>query len=222
MSTIATITTALQQETHEPNDDSVLYRHIVSTLKHLRAYSFVWSGKSYTLNLTSGQSEYELGVELPGDILGFDRISWMQSASNSYGREVHPASLNDVRNRQVSGTDVVGFPEIYVYYGQKLILYPASGAGQQLRIDYRCDPGRDEITGKEITVENITGDETNEFLRRGEELVRTGAMYRYMMQRSHDDQAATRSKLLYEDALKSLMRERDGLELDGQQSAFYL
>lgn len=217
MTTYATLVTSLTQELHEPNDDSVIDRHVVSALRHLRPYRFLFSDKTVEIDLVADEAALTLGADLPGDIMSIDAV-W-QIQDNDLQDELKECSIQSYRRLNISST-VTGYPRYWCFYAGRLLLYPTPAGSLSLRIDYQVDPTLDEATGAEITV-SAAGTETNEFFRRGEELVRARATYTYSLQRSGDSNAATRAKILFDDAFKSLMRERDAMTMEGQRIQRY-
>ena len=121
-----------------------------------------------------------------------------------------------MRRLDVVTTSAIGIPNYYAFYNNKLILWPHPGAAEQsLRLDYQRDSTRDESTGVEFSSSSPDTAFTNEYFKRGEELLRTRVLMLYAMGRSHSNEEATRARLLYTEALRSVLGERDLMDLDG-------
>jgi len=223
MSDYSTLLTALQDEAHEPADSSIFARHVKAALYHLRPLVLPWSHTSVTINLATDQQAYERGVDIPGDILSFDSVFLLYPGSaGGLNVELLRVTIQEFRRLDVSTTAAVGVPNFYAWYDNKLWIWPIPGdTAQQIRLDYHRDATLHEDTGVEFDPSNVDTAFTNEFFRRGEEMLRSRTLMTYAMTRSHSNEESTRAKLLFEEAKKSVMRERDMIELEGNQVASY-
>ena len=224
MSNYSTLLTALQDEAHEPADSGIFARHVQAALHHLRPLVLPWSHATATVDLVQDQREYERGVDIPGDILSFDSIYLLYSGTSG-GLNIELMklpSINEFRRLDVSTTSAVGIPNFYVFYDDKLFIWPQPGAtNQQIQMDYHRDATLHEDTGVAFDASNVDTSFTNEFFRRGEELLRTRVLMTYAMTRSHSNEESTRAQLLYKEAYKSVMRERDMMSLEANQVKSY-
>lgn len=223
MSNYSTLLTSLQEEAHEPADSSVFARHVKAALYHMRPLVVPWSNTTTTLPLVSGQASYERGTSLPGDVLSFDSVFLLYpSSSDGLNVELTRVTIQRYRRLDVSTTTAVGTPSVYAWYDSKLYVWPKPGTtSQYLQIDYQRDATLDENTGVAFSASSPDNAFSNEYFRRGEEMLRTRALYTYALSRSKDSRDAETEHLLYNEARSSVMRERDMMELEGQQVASY-
>ena len=223
MTTYATLLTSLQEEAHEPADSSVFARHVSSALYHLRPLVLPWSHTTATISLVADQQSYERGVDIPGDILSFDSVFLLYpGSSGGLNVELMRVTIQEFRRLDVSTTAAVGIPNFYAWYDDKIWIWPIPGdTAQQIRLDYQRDATLHEATGVRFDPSSVDTAFTNEFFRRGEEMLRTRTLMTYAMTRSHSNEESTRAQLLYKEAHKSVMRERDMIELEGNQVASY-
>jgi len=223
MSTYAILLSALQEEAHEPADSSVFARHVRAALYHFKSLILPWSDATTTIDLVEDQQNYERGVDIPGDIMSFISVFLLYpGSSGGLNVELLRVTIQEFRRLDVSTTAAVGIPNFYAWHDNKIWIWPIPGStSQQLRIDYVRDATRHEDTGVEFDASSVDTAFTNEYFKRGEELLRTRVLMTYAMNRSHSKDEAYMARMLYNEAYSSVMRERDMIELEGQQVASY-
>ena len=223
MTTYATLLASVQEEAHEPADSSVFARHTKSALYHMRSLVVPWSNATTDIQCVADQKSYEIGVDIPGDILSFNSIFlYYPGTSGGLNVELIRVSFQEYRRLDVSTTSAVGIPTLYSYYDKKLWIWPIPGnTDQYLRIDYQRDSTRDENTGLEFDASSPDTAFTNEYFRRGEEMLRTRVLATYAGTRSQSSAEYAVAIGQYQEARRGVMRERDMMEMDGNQTEAY-
>jgi hypothetical protein len=203
MTTFATLQSALADEVHEPNDSTIVGRAIVSALKAHRSKELPWSSESSSFTTVSGVDTYPRGQFVTADAMN---ITMVQVVESSLYTEVIQVSRNEMnRMKDQNAASPTGTATHWCWHDESMILYPTPSSALTIRFDYWKDPLRDEETGAEMTSSSTT--ETNEMFRRGEVLLRAAAGYHYCLTRTGDDQQATRFKVIYDEAWRSLVVE---------------
>ena len=219
-----TIRAIIAGELHEPDDDLYIGRYISQALAHFRHMRFAFSEKATTITLIASTNKYKRGGGVvPGDVLAIDNLQRLESGGGILGNKVRPVGIDEFRMYETSGSATSGQPDIYCWFEETLYLWPTPGEAYQCKLDYHIDATVDETTGNAIDPDAAThlDTHTNEFFRRGRELLKARVIYSYARMRSHDDGMIGRATGIYHEALSSLMGERDILKMTGRKVKSY-
>jgi len=199
---VGTMIQDVKDETHWPSEDAAIIRHLVSSLRHYRRRRFYFSEKSDSFPTINGVSEYERTTHYPADLLEIDSL---RVVSGNGEITCTRLSLTEIRDRQSNSAASRNSPIYYSWYGDKLILFPTPGGVWTVKVDYLFDSTRDETAGTEIDGSDLTM--TNEYFRRGSELLRTRIIYALSLGRAEDPTMAIAVKTMNTESDQSLTLE---------------
>lgn len=198
----------VKAESHWPDEDVAILRHLVRALRHFRHHRFYFSEKAGTLVTVADQSAYVRGSgadDVPADLLEIDSIRCEEGSGETILEKV---SIEQMRLAQAGSTTGMNSPQIYSWHAETLYLWPTPGSVWTLNIDYLFDATRDTATGGEIVTDaSGVATMTNEFFTRGEELLCSRILYSLALGRAEDAKAALTAKTAYLEALNSLQNE---------------
>jgi hypothetical protein len=216
MSDFQTLRDALTEEVHEYNDDTIVSRAVITALKSHRSKEFPWSSESATFSTASGVDSYPRGAFVDASAM---RISHVRVDNASLYSELTMVSQSQMHRMQhQTSSTPTGTPTHWAWIDEAMVLYPTPSSATTIAYDYLKDPMRDS-SGKEFTTSSTT--ETNEMFTRGEVLLRAAAGYHYCLTRTQDDASAQRFRVIYEEAWRDLVAERDMMQMKSQVEGYF-
>jgi hypothetical protein len=205
---------AMADEILEPAESTVLKRNIESALRFYQGRRFAFAEKSGTFSTVAGTSTYTAGVGgVPTDLLIPDIV---RMTINSRKVPLNKVSIAELRERQ-NGVAVNSDPYAWAWFADALQLYPTPAAVRTVNLDYLFDCTRDEGAEGAFNPSSSSGDFTNAFFKRGEELLRSRALMSYAAGRGNDQQLFMRMRALNQLAESSLGLQFASNQLGGMQ-----
>lgn len=199
---VAGMIAAVKDETHWPSETTAIIRHLVASLRHYRRRRFWFSEKTGTFNTVAGQSDYVRTTNYPADLMEIDS---MRVESGTGEIVLERISLPDMRAMQSGASATRNSPIYYSWHGDTLIFFPTPGGVWTVNFDYLFDSTRDSATGNEI--DGTTTTYTNEYFKRGAELLRTRIIYALSLGRAQDPTLALSMQTLNREADQALTFE---------------
>lgn len=218
MSDLSTLQSQVLDELHESGtaESTIVKRHLVAALRHYRSMRFAFSEKVATFATVADQESYQTnGTEAPADIMEIDHMQWRTGASAPWKPIERRLYVEQLWARENLTT--TGQPDFWGFYRDRIYLWPTPSDAWTVQVHYHFDSARDAATGNEIT-ESSAGTVTNDFFTRGAELLRTRAMYTYSLSRGDRPEVVTSAKMLNNEALQSMLRERELARATGHQA----
>jgi hypothetical protein len=203
MSNVGIFITTIKEETHWPNEDDAIVRHMVAALRHYRSQRWYFSEKSGTFNTVASQAAYARGTPgYPADLMDIEDLRVVQGASEW---ELERISFDEMRQRQFASNVPANVPDAYCMWADTLILNPTPSGILVMNVDYILDSSIDTASGDPIDGSDNT--HTNDYFTRGEELLRTRTIYAMALGRAEDTEFALSMKALNDEAERSLRGE---------------
>jgi hypothetical protein len=201
VSDFATLKALLLVESHKPGEGTQMGLCIVRALRHYQPFRTYFTQKTGTFTLAQGVQ----GYTGPADLLAVDDLRLRRGTSTYTYDLISRVDIAQMRDL-TSTSNNRGYPRFWVHHGSEILLYPIpADATDVVEVKYQSDATRDETTGVEITASATT--ETNEWFRRGEEALRTRALYDFFLTKVHDSEKAELFKIMNREAESSLNRQ---------------
>jgi hypothetical protein len=200
---VAEMIDTVKAESHWPDEDTAILRHIVRALRHFRHERFYFSEKTGTFNAVTDQASYARDTDYPADLFEIDALRVEDGSGET---PLDRVSYETYVDMNAGSTSTRGTPSVYAWHHDELFLWPTPGSAWVINVDYFFDATRDAASGDEITIDSSTAF-TNDFFTRGEELLCARVLYSLSLGRAEDQKAALSAKAQYDEALRSLRSE---------------